>query len=126
MCQPALTSKLFLRFFEKFHVTRNETRLIIAWTTFFGIPIEELAEWPMEHCPVKCVYSSNTALVSSADAVLFHSPNFFPFWLPYIRHPFQKYVFFTMEPPINSGLFLHFFPKIRIHNSNRQKNWLFS
>ena len=88
---------------------KNDTKIIVFWTNFFGIPYWGMpAETNREdylilnNCPVtNCILTHNKNYLESPhlyDAVVFHgAQNWLMLDLPKIRSPHQLYILSTLE-----------------------------
>ncbi|KHN88024.1 Alpha-(1,3)-fucosyltransferase C [Toxocara canis] len=90
----------------------NQTKLILAWTSFFG---EDMAKWlsdkGLSDCEYSCTATSNRSNLSEAAAVIFHIRNLNPKDLPPSRSEDQLFAFFLQESPHHTGNVLEHIPK---------------
>ena len=62
---------------------------------------DEIAPTFTVQCPQKCNIINDKSRINSSDAVLFHIPNVNSInEMPTYHNPNQKWIFFTMEPPL--------------------------
>ncbi|XP_064487620.1 alpha-(1,3)-fucosyltransferase C-like [Ornithodoros turicata] len=83
-------------------VNASDIPRILLWTSFFnsrvlGLSPEDDVELP--NCHHRCHVTYNRNLLSSSDAVVFHSRDMNLNDIPSRRAPEQKWVFWCMEPP---------------------------
>ncbi|CAN7984400.1 unnamed protein product [Ixodes hexagonus] len=77
---------------------------ILLWTSFYGLWFGSLnnsrtGEAMTTRCEHLCVVTNDRSLLKYSDAVVFHVVNIDTNDLPQMRYPFQKWVFWSMEPP---------------------------
>jgi len=87
------------------NVNINDTKLILTWTALAGANIADIiTQWLSNRttCPYRCAYTNNKTMMSSADALIFHTGDELS-QLPTIRHSHQRYIFFQQESPYHSG-----------------------
>ncbi|XP_064462078.1 alpha-(1,3)-fucosyltransferase C-like isoform X2 [Ornithodoros turicata] len=79
---------------------------ILLWTPYFGSRLLGLSsqdEIEIPECSRRCHVTYNRDLLSSSDAVVFHVRDLSLWDVPARRSPAQKWVFWCMEAPPNSG-----------------------
>ncbi|XP_070393641.1 alpha-(1,3)-fucosyltransferase C-like [Dermacentor albipictus] len=77
---------------------------ILFWTTIYGywlwnLTEEGVAELEYKGCPDRCIIANDRSTLNISDAVVFHGHELNPTRLPKERAPFQKWVYYSREPP---------------------------
>lgn len=85
------------------NVTKEVPRILL-WTSFYGTWIGSLnnsrtGEMLTARCSRSCILTNDRSRLESSDAVVFHIRDIDMTSLPQRRSPFQKWVFWSMEPP---------------------------
>ncbi|CAN8024328.1 unnamed protein product [Ixodes persulcatus] len=85
------------------NVTKEVPRILL-WTSFYGTWIGSLnnsrtGEMLTTKCSRSCILTNDRSRLESSDAVVFHIRDIDMANLPQRRSPFQKWVFWSMEPP---------------------------
>ncbi|XP_052782802.1 alpha-(1,3)-fucosyltransferase C-like [Mya arenaria] len=99
--------------YEKNYWEKADTKKILFWTPFFGSwGWMEDAQKQLPQCPVSCTATSDKSTLTDADAVMFHTNDFWKYKgflatiknvdieLPKLRTPNQVWALFSWEPMI--------------------------
>ncbi|KAH6937921.1 hypothetical protein HPB50_005245 [Hyalomma asiaticum] len=91
-----------------YHRTRPDGKpdlpRILFWTTIYGdwysgLTEGGVAELEYRDCPYRCYIANDRRMLSVSDAVVFYGRDIDPEHVPEQRAPFQKWVYWSLEPP---------------------------
>uniref|UniRef100_A0A224YN01 Fucosyltransferase n=1 Tax=Rhipicephalus zambeziensis TaxID=60191 RepID=A0A224YN01_9ACAR len=94
---------------------------ILFWTQiygwwFSGLTEEGVAELEYKGCPDRCYIANHRSMLNISDAVVFYGHDLDPEQMPEERAPFQKWVYWSLEPPWHT-------PVALLRGLNNTINW---
>ncbi|KAH6937923.1 hypothetical protein HPB50_005247 [Hyalomma asiaticum] len=77
---------------------------ILFWTPIYGdwyagLTEQGVTELEYQYCPYRCYIANDRRMLSVSDAVVFYGRDIDPEHLPELRARFQKWVYWSLEPP---------------------------
>ena len=86
---------------SKKNFINSKVKIILMWSTWNPL----WADKPLtnNNCPVtSCIFTTDASLIRQSDVVVFYIDTMEDF--PLFRSPYQRFVFFNLESPMNSNL----------------------
>ncbi|XP_037285456.2 alpha-(1,3)-fucosyltransferase C [Rhipicephalus microplus] len=90
------------------------TKIYGSW--FSGLTEEGVAELEYKGCPDRCFIANHRSMLNVSDAVVFYGHDLDPGNKPEMRAPFQKWVYWSLEPPWHT-------PLASLKSLNNTINW---